>query len=252
VKTSDDPALPMALEAFDTLAEEFAALAETKAHNAHYERPATLSLLPDVAGLRVLDAGCGPGIYAEWLVDRGADVVGVDVSERMVALARERLAGRAEFAQADLGSSLGFLEDASFDLVLAPLVIDYVRDWNSLFREFHRLLRSGGLLVFSVEHPFSDFSFRHMTNYFEDEVVECTWRGFRKPMPVRSLRRPLGALINDLIGAGFALDRLVEPRPTEAFREADPEDYARLMRRPGFLCVRARRGPAPGGTESGG
>jgi SAM-dependent methyltransferase len=246
VKKSEDPALPMALEAFERLADDFAALAETKAHNAYYERPATLSLLPDVAGLRVLDAGCGPGIYAAWLLERGADVVGVDVSERMVAIARERLGGRAEFRRADLDRPLDFLSEASFDLVLAPLVIDYVRDWGSLFREFHRLLRPGGLLVFSVEHPFSDFSYRHMTDYFDVEVVECTWRGFRKPVPVRSLRRPLGELVNRLTGAGFAIDRFLEPRPTDEFREADPEDYGKLMRRPGFLCVRARKGAGAG------
>ncbi|MBZ0289063.1 MAG: methyltransferase domain-containing protein, partial [Anaerolineae bacterium] len=61
-------------------AHRYAQYAETKPHNAYYDRPATLSLLPDVAGKRVLDAGCGPGIYAEWLVDHGAQVVAFDVT----------------------------------------------------------------------------------------------------------------------------------------------------------------------------
>lgn len=59
--------LPVA-DMYDALAEAYAARADTKPHNAYYERPATLSLLPDVVGKRVLDAGCGPGIYTEWLV----------------------------------------------------------------------------------------------------------------------------------------------------------------------------------------
>lgn len=243
MKRREDTTLPMALEAFEALADEFAALAETKAHNAYYERPATLSMLPDVTGLRVLDAGCGPGFYAEWLLDRGADVVAVDVSDRMVAIAKERLGSRGDVVRADLDAPLDFLDDASFDLVVAPLVLDYVRDWRRLFREFRRVLRSEGLLVFSVEHPFSDFSHRHMRNYFDTEVVECTWRGFGTPVPVKSLRRPIGALMNELVEAGFTIDRLLEPRPTDAFREADPEDYDKLMRRPGFLCVRATRAP---------
>jgi SAM-dependent methyltransferase len=54
---------PIAQAAFDQLAADFAARAETKAHNAYYDRPAVYALLPDVAGRRVLDAGCGPGIY---------------------------------------------------------------------------------------------------------------------------------------------------------------------------------------------
>jgi SAM-dependent methyltransferase len=242
VKKLEGLTFPMALEAYERLADDFAALVETKAHNAYYERPATLSLLPDVAGRRVLDAGCGPGVYAEWLLARGAGVVCLDVSERMVAIARERLGGRAVVHKADLDVPLGFLDDASFDIVLAALVVDYVRDWRSLFGEFHRVLRPGGFLVLSLDHPFSDFLCRRMTNYFDTEVVECTWRGFRNPVPVRSLRRPLGELVGALVESGFAIDRFLEPLPTDEFKTADPEEYERLMRRPGFLCVRARKG----------
>jgi len=54
------------LEAYETLAERYAVLVDTKPENAYYERPATLSLLRDMRGKRVLDAGCGPGSYAEW------------------------------------------------------------------------------------------------------------------------------------------------------------------------------------------
>jgi SAM-dependent methyltransferase len=232
---------PIALEAFDRLADGYAALAENKAHNAHYERPATLSLLPDVSGRRVLDAGCGPGIYAAWLLDHGGEVVGVDISERMVALARQRVGGRAEFIVADLAHPLDFLADASFDVVVAPLVVDYVRDWGSLFREFFRVLRPGGCFVFSVEHPFSDFSHRHMSNYFRTELIECTWRGFGEPVPVRSYRRPLSELLNPIVDSGFSIERLLEPLPTKAFEAADPADYVKLMRRPGFLCLRAKK-----------
>ena len=82
---------PIALDAYDLLAESYAALVDTKPHNAYYERPATLSLLPDVRNKKVLDAGCGPGVYSEWLADRGAEVVAFDVNEKMVQLARERL-----------------------------------------------------------------------------------------------------------------------------------------------------------------
>ena len=64
-------------------------------------------------------------------------------------------------------------------------------------------------------------------------------------MTVPSYRRPLGAMIGPLLDAGFALDRLVEPRPTPAFAREDPADYAKLMRRPGFICFRARKGTAP-------
>ena len=55
----------------------------------------------------------------------------------------------------------------------------------------------------------------------------------------RSYRRPLAEVINPLLEAGFMLDRLLEPLPVEEFRKRAPEDYEELMRRPGFMCVRA-------------
>jgi len=57
---------PIALEAYAQLADAYAAMVDTKAHNAYYERPAMLGLMPDVKGKRALDAGCGSGRYAEW------------------------------------------------------------------------------------------------------------------------------------------------------------------------------------------
>src|SRR5687768_6841087 len=129
---------PIALEAYTRLADALAARIDTKAHNAFYDRPAVLSLLPAVEGKRVLDAGCGPGVYAEWLAGQGAEVVGVDVCPRMVELARLRLGDRATVIEADLGRPLDIIPAASFDLVLSALAMDYVRDWDAAFREFFR------------------------------------------------------------------------------------------------------------------
>ena len=236
---------PLSAQAFERLADEFAARVETKAHNAYYEKPAMLALLPDVAGKRVLDAGCGPGVYAEWLLEHGAEVVGIDVSRRMIELARERVGERAEFIQANLEEPINSLEDASFDLVLSALSVDYVRDLGRLFAEYSRVLRDGGHFVFSKERPFSDFTRRHLTHYFETEIIGCEWRGFGTPVVVRSYRRPLSELLNAIAGAGFTIERVVEPLPTEEFRAADPEDYAKLMEWPGFLCFRLRKLPGP-------
>jgi len=233
------PEKPLAYDAYEALAEDYAARIDTKPHNAFYERPATLSLLPDVKGKRVLDAGCGPGVYAEELVRRGAEVVCVDASPKMLEFARRRLGDRAWFHLADLGKPLDFLAGESFDLVISPLALDYVPNWDEVFREFHRLLRGGGVFVFSVEHPRADFMLGKTANYFERELFSQMWRGFGQPVIVTAYRRPLGEMLNTLIDAGFVLDRLLEPRPTEKFRDADPEDYEELSVSPGFMCVRA-------------
>jgi len=232
---------PIALDAYECLAERYAALVDSKPENAYYERPATLSLLPSVEGKCVLDAGCGPGSYSEWLVAHGAKVVAIDVSPKMVQLAKQRLGRRVEVHLADLSKSLDFLATASFDLVLCPLVLDYIRDWESIFAEFFRVLRDPGLLVFSVEHPFTKFLLHGAEEYFATELGETEWRGFGIRVRMPSYRRPLSEMISPLAGAGFVVEQIIEPRPTEEFKHKDPEAYERLSKRPGFLCVRARK-----------
>ena len=234
---------PLALDAYEQLADAYAALVDTKPHNAYYERPATLSLLPDVAGLDIVDAGCGPGVYTEWLVDRGARVVAFDASPKMAALARARVGDRAAIHEADIEGELAFLGDDAFDVVLAPLVLDNVEDWSTVFRRLRRALKPGGLLVASVGHPFFEATYFKTEKYFETEQVSCVWRGFGLPVEMPSYRRPLGAVINPVLEAGLELVRILEPLPTEEFRQADPVGNERLARQPSFLCIKARKSP---------
>ena len=233
---------PIAQDAYNELAEAYAASVDTKPHNAYYERPATLSLLPDVNGKQVLDAGCGPGVYSEWLVAHGGIVLAIDANEKMVALARQRLGDKVQVLQANLEVPLDFLVDASFDVVVCPLVMDYIKEWEPTFKEFHRILRAQGCLVFSMEHPYMKYATHHlMSNYFKVERVEYVWRGFGKPVNVPSYRRPMSEVVNPLLEAGFILDQILEPLPIEEFYEKDPEDYEELMRSPGFMCVKATK-----------
>jgi SAM-dependent methyltransferase len=231
---------PLAQNTYTAIAEAYAAAVDTKPHNAYYERPATLSLLPDVHGKSVLDAGCGPGVYSEWLVARGARVIALDANRKMVRLARQRLGDKVRVILADLDAPLDFLAEASFDIIVCPLVMDYIRDWDATFAEFCRLLRPGGCLVFSIGHPFYDYDqLRQTCNYFEVELAEFTWTGFGKPVKMLSYRRPLNQVFNPLLKAGFILEQVLEPIPTVEFKQAAPEDYAQLIKSPGFMCLRA-------------
>ena len=236
---------PIALEAYEKLAEAFAAQADTKPHNAYLDRPATLSLLPELRGKRVLDAGCGPGVYTEIFLDLGAEVVGIDVSPTMLRLARERVGTRAEFHEADLAKPLPFLPDASFDVVVSPLVLSHIENLTLPFEEFYRVLKSPGVLVFSDGHPFSDYLIckkqGQTENYFVTEPVSYEWTGFGTPVNVPWYRRSLSQLINPLIEAGFVLDHILEPIPTREFREIAPEECERHSREPTFIHIRARK-----------
>lgn len=232
---------PIAYQAYEELAEAYDALVATKPHNAYYDRPAVLSLLPEVAGRRVLDAGCGPGVYSEILLEKGAQVVAVDVSPRMVALAQKRIGDRALVFQADIVQPIPGLFEGSFDLVISPLVLNYIDDLAPVYQQFYFLLKSGGHLVVSLGHPFFDFLYYKSDNYFATEKVGTVWRGFGKPVYVPAYRHSLSAVINPLLETGFILERVLEPLPMEEFKQADPEEYDKLMRYPGFICLRAQK-----------
>ena len=177
----------------------------------------------------------------EWFLGQGADVVGVDVSANMLKLARQRVGEAAVLHVADLERPMTFLADSSFDVILSSGTLGYVRDWLALFREFFRVLRPGGCVVFSVGHPCSEHTLNETDDYFSTELREYTWRGFAAPIVVPCYRRPFSHMIDSMIRAGFDVERVVEPVPTEEFAEVNPEEYAQLMRRPRVLCIRARK-----------
>lgn len=232
------PNKPLAYEAYQQLADAYADKVPTKPHNAYYDRPAVLSLLPDIAGKKVLDAGCGPGVYAAELVSRGAQVVAGDVSERMLEHARRRLADTALVLRVDLEQPLTMFQAEEFEVVLAPLCLDYLQDWPSVLSEFHRVLRPGGKLIASTGHPMFDAEYFQTDRYFEVEQVECDWTGFGKKIRVPSFRRSLQLHLMAFIQAGFVFEQILEPLPTQEFQQSDPVRYDRLLHRPAFLCVR--------------
>lgn len=228
---------PIARRAFDRLADGYDRTGDTKPANAHLERPATVSLLPNTDGKRILDAGCGAGHLAAVLTDRGASVVGLDASREMLTYARERVPTTA-FVAAKLGSPLPFGANA-FDGVASSLAFHDVREWEPLFRELSRVLRPGGWVVFSVQHPYADFEeYDDSENYHRIERVSATWDSFGSSVDVPAYRRPLSAMLSPALRAGFAIDRLLEPAPTEQYRQANPERYEYEATHPNFLCLR--------------
>src|SRR5690606_30547513 len=166
------------ISAYEKLAVRYNELIDHKPHNAYYDRPNTLQLLPDVNGKIILDAACGPGKYAEILIAKGAIVKGFDLSPKMVELAINRNNNKGEFFVHDLSANFSMIEDNSCDIVLCALALHYIEDWTCTIKEFHRVLKNEGILVISIEHPFFEYNFFKSKKYFEVENVKCTWNAF--------------------------------------------------------------------------
>jgi len=220
---------------------------KNNAYNAYYERPAMYSLLPEIAGKTVLDAGCGAGYYIQWLLEKGAsEIVGLDYSPKMIAWTRQRVVGldraaaaRVTIFEGNLNEPLTNCKDAHFDVIVCSLVLHYLKDWQAVFGEFYRVLKKDGILVFSTMHPFCDFHNHPNGNYFEVELMKERWDSYN--IAVESYRRSLGSILTDLRVANFVLDTLLEAQPTEDCKRLYPKSYEKLSREPAFICLRAKK-----------
>ncbi|MCK2218437.1 class I SAM-dependent methyltransferase [Actinomadura sp. ATCC 31491] len=215
------------LNDYDQIAEGYTAENDTSLVNAYYERPAMLDLAGDVAGRRVLDAGCGSGPLFAALRDRGAIVTGIDASAGMLEQARRRLGADADLRVADLGAPLPFPDDA-FDDVVASLVLHYLKDWGPALAELRRVLRPGGRLLVSVDHPFVITLTQCMAGekpqYFEirNRVEEWTMGG--QTARLSFWDRPLHAMTEAFTAAGFRIGVISEPPFVPEARELFPEE----------------------------
>jgi SAM-dependent methyltransferase len=213
------------------------------------EWPALRTMLPDVRGLRIVDFGCGFGWFCRWAREQGAaEVLGIDLSEKMLARARSAASDAAiTYLQADL-SSLE-LERARFDLAYSSLAIHYLADVARFFAKVHAALTPGGHFVFSTEHPIfmaprraawsSDSDGRPtwpLDSYFTEGERTTEWFA---PGVVK-YHRTMGTTLNALIYAGFTIRHVEEFVPTSEQIAAQPE-FAKERERPMFLLVSAQR-----------
>lgn len=218
---------------YDAFAEAFDSHARVSAYNAHYDRPSLLELLGPVAGLRILDAGCGSGLYAAELTARGASVVGIDASTELIRIARARNEA-GEFRVHDLSEPLSWAGSGEFDRIVMALVLHHLPHPPVTLGELHRVLADGGHLLASTVHPTSDW-LRLGGSYFSDEMVSETWHD---DWDVTYRRAPLSAVLDDFFAAGFVVDALVEPRPAPSMQAEYPEVHDKLEREPAFIAFR--------------
>ncbi|MCE9648212.1 MAG: class I SAM-dependent methyltransferase [Parvibaculum sp.] len=212
------------------------------------EWPSLRALLPPLNGAGVVDLGCGFGWFCRFARDAGAaHVTGYDVSEKMLARARETTRDEAVvYQRADLETLT--LAPGSCDLVYSSLAFHYIENLEALFGGVRRALRPGGRFVFSVEHP--TFTAPSAPGWVVDASGRKTWplddylvEGPRVTdwlaKGVVKQHRTIGTYINMLIARDFAVSHVEEWGPSDAQIDAWPA-LAEERQRPTFLLVAAR------------
>jgi SAM-dependent methyltransferase len=213
------------------------------------EWPTLRALLPELDGRRILDLGCGFGWFCRWARQNGAaSVMGVDVSERMLARAKAESDNAAiTYARADLE---GFqIAPATFDLAYSSLAFHYIENLERLIARVHAALVPGGGLVFSVEHPL--FTAPSHPGWSVDPAGHATWpvdgyldEGRRSTdwlaKGVIKQHRTIATYLNLLLRSGFTLSHIEEWGPSDEQIALHPE-WAGERERPSFLLLSCRR-----------
>ncbi len=154
----------------------------------------------ELADKSVLEIGCGTGLNTSWLAERARRVVGADFSEGMLRQARRRLdAHKVGLLRADVTQPWPFAQ--GFDLIVANLVLEHVRELGPLFREARRVLLPGGLLYVAELHPYRQLG-GSQAKYREAETGE--------EVLVPAFVHQVSEYVNAGLAAGLALRRLGE------------------------------------------
>lgn len=215
------------------------------------EKPALRSLFPDLSGAAVLDLGCGYGENCSEFLAKGARrVVGVDISERMLAVAADEHGGEGiEFVHGDM-SDLSFIR-GTFDVVFSSLAVHYVKDFAKLAKEISSLLAPGGSFIFSQEHPLTTApkNGASWTRGDDGEVLHYNLADYGRGGErcvcwivdgVIKYHRTFSDIVGALTDAGFRIDRMIEPSPTPELIAADPR-WKKVFHKPDFLLIRASK-----------
>lgn len=219
--------------------------------NAALERPSLIEQLPSLAGLRVLDLGCGFGDFARWARSQGArNVLGVDISRRMLDEATRRTSDCGiSFLQSSI-ESFGF-QTGSFELVVSSLTLHYVKDFQTVAANVFDCLSPGGLFLFSVEHPIctahpiglatteQGCAFWPVDRYAEEGSRQTNWfvEGVVK------FHRTIESYVTAILKSGFQLCHLGEPSPSPEAVLRRPDLKVHCVRPP-LLVLAARKPPA--------
>jgi ubiquinone/menaquinone biosynthesis C-methylase UbiE len=215
------------------------------------EQPAFMNLVPDLKGKRVLDLGCGFGENCKTYENMGAsEVVGLDISEKMLAIAKDKFSSdRIKYIHSSL-EDMNFDEN-SFDVILSSLTFHYVKDLNELIRRLSKYITKDGILLFSIEHPIATAKIVKqgwvkdesgnkdhwvMDNYQDEGLRHHKW----VLDDVIKYHRTISTTLNTLIENGFNILKVDEPAALES-EELKKESLKEERRRPPFLIVKCRK-----------
>jgi ubiquinone/menaquinone biosynthesis C-methylase UbiE len=229
-------------EAWDKLADWYSAR-KKGSYEFKIQLPAILNLLGNLHGKSLIDIGCGPGNYSVEFAKRGANVLSIDLSQKMLDNARNN----AKMADVNLTLQKADAhsipcQDNSFDIAVIILAILN----EKIIKEAARALKPGGLILISDTHPTLEAKGRWKSNkigtpriiedYFSREKKKWQIKyGIEHTIILEYYTQTIEQGVNMIADAGFRILRIVEPKPGKDLQKSDPVHYDKCSRIPSFI-----------------
>lgn len=203
----------------------------------HVLNPALFSLLGDVKGKTILDAGSGQGYLSRMLAQKGAIVTAVEPAAGLINYAKEREKKEKlgiTYIHADLST---WEESSTFDIVVSNMVFMNIPDWKQAMKNCIKALMPGGLFIFSISHPcfdqedgWTEKPFVEVRNYF-DEYKIANYIG-------HSFHHMLSTYVNFVIELGCTITKMLEPQLPLKLAEKN-KHHERDKHIPNFIVIQA-------------
>lgn len=224
---------------YDTFGKEYQ---KNRIYNQYFEMPQMMKAVGNIKGKKLLDVGCGAGVHIKKYLAKGAKCWGIDLSKTMIGMAKKNCP-KVDFK---VGSIVKLpYNQSSFDIVTASLCMDYIEDLKPVFKEINRVLKKGGIFIFSDESPISvskevyenkKYKIVGVGKLIDKESGEIITFGrawterlkeweMQPGMKMKTYTKTFRTQLRDLVTSGFELIDFIDCKPTKGFKKHDPKAY---------------------------
>ncbi|MDD6189697.1 MAG: class I SAM-dependent methyltransferase [Clostridiales bacterium] len=216
------------------------------------EWPCIQKMLPDIKGKSVIDLGCGSGRYTFLLEEaQPRKVVGVDISDEMLRLAREKAEARGSSALFIKGDLNDFVPDDQYDVVFSSTMSHYIVDLFPLFANIYDMLTYRGIGIISVMNPIYSAQYPIKNGEWNVRYLDKSERSYVQPwcegdddleqLLSCSYHHTFSDYMNAIIHNGLTILEMQEPLPPESWKSEAPSRYDAFIETPSYLIIKLQK-----------